>query len=511
VLGRDVEQLQLQADRSRDPELSGEPAGMTARGEESLDPEDWGAFRTLAHRMLDDMMDYQEGVRGRPVWQPFPDELRERLAEPIPRSPQPLAEVYREFTERVLPYPLGNIHPRFWGWVNGTGTPLAALAEMLAATMNANVGGRDHAAGFVEERVIDWWRELMGFPRGAGGLLVSGASMANLVGLAAARDARSGCEVRRLGLQASSTRMVFYASTEAHSSVQKALELLGLGQRCLRLIPVEREFRIDLKALRAAVAQDRRRGDLPACVVANAGTTNTGAIDDLAALAGICRAERLWLHVDGAFGALAALSPRLRPLLAGLEEADSLAFDLHKWMYLPYGVGCVLVRREEDQRAAFAVAPDYLEKTPRGVASGANYFSDLGPELSRGFRALKVWMSMKAHGVDKHARLIEQNVEQARYLARRVEESPSLEILAPAGLNVVCFRYAADLPETGLRKLNQEILMRLQESGVAVPSSTVVYGRFALRAAVTNHRSRREDFDVLVAEVERIGRELAGS
>ena len=461
----------------------------------------------MAHRALDDALDSLEDVRQRPAWRIYPEAVRRRLEEPVPRRPQPLEEVYREFSERVMPYPLGNCHPRFWGWVNGTGTPLAVMAEMLAAAMNANVGGRDHAAGFVEDRVMEWWRELMGFPSGAGGLLVSGASMANLAGLGAARNARVDWDVRRLGMRGGSTRPIFYASTETHSSVRRSLEILGLGHHALRRIPVGEDFRIDLAALRTAIRQDRSRGDRPVCVVGNAGTTNTGAVDDLAELAAICRAERLWLHVDGAFGALAVLSPRLRPLVLGLEEADSLAFDLHKWMYLPYGVGCVLARRDEDLRAAFALEHEYLQKMPRGVATGANYFSDLGPELSRGFRALKVWMSMKVHGVEKLGRLVEQNVEQARHLARRIEESRELELLAPVSLNVVCFRYRAGLPERVLDGLNREILMRIQESGVAVPSGTTLRGRFALRAAVTNHRSRREDFDVLVEEVVRHGRE----
>ncbi|MEA2603353.1 MAG: aromatic-L-amino-acid/L-tryptophan decarboxylase [Acidobacteriota bacterium] len=464
----------------------------------------------MAHRALDEALDSLEGIREQPAWRSFSEVLQRRLAQPIPRGPQPLEEVYRELLEVVLPYSLGNRHPRFWGWVNGTGTPLAVIAELLAAALNANVGGRDHAAGFVEERVVEWWRELMGFPLGTGGLLVSGASMANLVGLAAARNAQAGWDVRRLGLRGGSFRMIFYASAEAHASVRRALELLGIGHGCLRLIRTGEDFRIDLAALESAIRQDHVRGDRPACVVGTAGTTNTGAVDDLAGLAAICRAERLWLHVDGAFGALAVLSPSLRPLLAGLEAADSLAFDLHKWMYLPYGVGCVLARREGDLRSAFSLVPEYLEKMPRGVATGANHFSDLGPELSRGFRALKVWMALKVHGVEKHARLIEQNVAQAQYLAQRVESSPDLELLAPVSLNVVCFRFAADLPEEELSALNREILMRLQESGVAVPSGTVIRGRYALRAAVTNHRSRREDFDVLVEEVVRIGRELVG-
>jgi aromatic-L-amino-acid decarboxylase len=477
--------------------------------EETLDPQNWEAMRRLGHQMVDDMLDYLQTIRERPVWQPVPDEVKAKLDTPVPRTPQPPEEIYREFQKNVLPYNMGNVHPRFWGWVMGNGTPLGMLADMLAAAVNPNMGGGDHAGNYVEAEVLNWCKEMMGFPSDASGLLVSGGSMANLVGLTVARNKMADFDIRQEGLQNGRPKMVVYASTEAHSSIQKAVELLGLGSEALRKIRVNAEYQIDISALKAAILEDRKAGRLPFCLVGNAGTVNTGAFDDLETLAEISKQEGLWFHVDGAFGALARLSPGLVMQAAGLERADSLAFDLHKWMYMPFEVGCVLVRNEEDHRRAFSLTPDYLTHAERGLAAGKNWYSDYGVQLTRGFRALKAWMSLKEHGIEKYGRLIQQNVDQARYLARLVDDSGELERLAPVPLNIVCFRYRVEgYDEPALNRLNQELLIRLHESGVAVPSYTTLNGKYALRAAITNHRSRREDFDLLVREVERLGREL---
>jgi glutamate/tyrosine decarboxylase-like PLP-dependent enzyme len=479
------------------------------RDEESLDPESWDAMRALGHRMVDDMMGYLEQVRDRPAWQPVPDSAKAALERPLPRAPEGAEQAYADFVAHVLPYPLGNIHPRFWGWVIGTGTPLGALAEMLGATMNPNVGGGDHGANYVERQVLEWCRELFGFPAGASGILVSGGSMANLVGLAVARNEMAGYEVRRLGVAAAPAPFTLYGSSEMHSSVQKAVELLGFGSEALRLAPVNAAFEVDVGVLERMIAEDRAAGRRPVCIIGNAGTVNTGAIDDLARLADVAARERLWYHVDGAFGSLAVLDPELAPRLAGMERADSLAFDLHKWLYVPYEAGCTLVRRAAAHRDAFSLTPGYLAHAERGAAGGELWFSEYGIQLSRGFRALKVWMSFKEHGIDRYARLIRQNVEQARHLERLVDASPDLELLAPVTLNIVCFRYCGALrDEAALDALNRELLMQLHERGIAVPSNATLGGRFAIRVAITNHRSRREDFDLLVREVEAIGREL---
>lgn len=481
----------------------------TRPAELTLDPDDWGALRALGHRMVDDMMDYLEGVRNRPAWQPIPEDVRQTLQAPLPVDPTDPAKVYALFREAILPHPTGNIHPRFWGWVMGTGTPEGMLAEMLAAGMNPNLGGGDHVPVYVESQVLDWCKHMLGYPADASGLLVSGGSMANLVGLTVARNTRAAFPAREKGLRAGGHQLTLYSSKETHSSNLKAAELLGLGREALRLIRTDRQFRVDVEALEAAILADRAAGHQPFCVVGNAGTVNTGAFDDLQALADLCAREGLWFHVDGAFGALAALSPELKPLVAGMERADSVAFDMHKWMYMPIEIGCALVRREREHREAFSLTPDYLTHADRGLAGGASWFSDYGVQLSRGFRALKAWFSLMTHGVDRYRRLIEQNVEQAQFLAERVDAERELQRLAPAPLNIVCFRFLApNLDDHALNRLNEELLLRMHESGLAVPSSTTLDGRYALRVAITNHRSRREDFDLLVRETLRLGRDL---
>jgi glutamate/tyrosine decarboxylase-like PLP-dependent enzyme len=324
----------------------------------------------------------------------------------------------------------------------------------------------------------------------------------------------AGWDLREDGLQGAPDgqprqRLVVYGSTETHNWARKATELLGLGNRSFRRVPVDAEYRIDVGALTRMVREDRAAGMRPFCVIGTAGTVNTGATDDLAALADFCEAERLWFHVDGAFGALAYLAEELRPMLRGLERADSIGFDLHKWGSMPFECACVLVRDAEMHRAAFASTVSYLAPTARGVAAGGLPFTERGLELTRNFKALKVWMSLHANGADHHARIIAQNVRQAQTLAARVREHPSLELLAPAPLNVVCFRFVAPgMDDAALNRVNEEILLRLQERGLAVPSGTSLGGRYAIRVANVNHRSRSSDFDELVKNVVALGGEV---
>jgi len=459
---------------------------------------------------VDDVMEHLERVRERPIWQPVPDDTKAALRAPLPMEGQGPAAAYEDFRRDVFPNGMGNIHPRFWGWVIGTGTPFGALADLLASTMNPNVGGGDQGSNYVELQVLSWLKEMLGYPSDSSGLLVTGGSMANFVGLAVARNAKAEVDVAQEGVAAAPRRMTLYASTETHNSVRKAVSLLGLGRSALREIPVDGAFRIDVKALRRAIAEDRKAGFHPFCVVGNAGTVNTAAFDALPELADLCQAENLWYHVDGAFGALAALSPLLRPLVRAMDRADSLAFDLHKWMYMPYDVGCALVRWPEQHRATFVSPADYLAHLTRGLPAGPIWFSEYGVQLSRGFRALKVWMSLKEHGVSKYARLVEQNCEQAAYLKSLVEADPELTLMAPVSLNIVCFRFAPrGMEPAKLDEINEEILFALQESGTAVPSSTILDGRFALRVCICNHRTRRDDLELLVREVLQRGRAIA--
>jgi aromatic-L-amino-acid decarboxylase len=480
--------------------------------EETLDPDSWDEMRGLGHRMLDDMMDYLSSVRERPVWQPVPAEVKSRFSLPLPLEPSGLESVYEDFKHQILPYPTGNIHPRFWGWVMGTGTPLAMLAEMLAAGMNSWVGGFDQSATLVEEQVLSWLKEVLGFPEESSGVLTSGCTVANIIGLTVARHAKASFDVRKQGLQNHDhAPMVVYCSSEAHSWAQKAVELLGLGDESLRRVLVDSSFRIEISALRAAIRSDRKDGKAPFCVIGTAGTVNTGAVDPLRELAALCREEQLWFHIDGAFGALARLSPKGRNKITGLDLADSIAFDLHKWMYMPFEAGCVLVRDREAHRNAFALTPNYLSPQGRGLAPQAPEFADRGIDLARNFKALKIWFSIRTHGTLKFGRLIEQNIEQAHYLAALIEKEPHLELLAPVELNVVCFRFNRGFSdESELDRINEAILTRIQESGVAVPSGTRLSGRFAIRVAVTNHRSKKADFKLLANQVLRLGSDLQG-
>jgi glutamate/tyrosine decarboxylase-like PLP-dependent enzyme len=334
--------------------------------------------------------------------------------------------------------------------------------------------------------------------------------MANLLGLAGGRHAKAGYDVRREGMQGSPARMLVYGSSETHSWAAKAVDLMGLGQRSYRRIAVDSGFRIDLSALETQIERDRAAGHRPALLIANCGTVNTGAIDDLPALASLCRRHDLWFHVDGAFGALLRLAPRFSSLVRGLEQADSLAFDLHKWVYLPFEIGCVLVRDPALHTAAFRAEATYLQETEGGIMAGGLPFADRGIELTRGFRALRLWMSLQVHGTDAYAALIAQNMEQAAYLESLVRRTARLELMAPRPANVVCFRYRRPgLAEEAVSALNRRLAVALQESGLYIVSGTVLGGRSVLRAAITNHRSRMDDFTALAADCVRFGDRLS--
>jgi glutamate/tyrosine decarboxylase-like PLP-dependent enzyme len=451
--------------------------------------------------MLDDMVDFLRDVRARPAWRAPTPEARARLSAPLPTGPTPLAAVYDDFREAILPFATGNVHPAFFGWVHGTGTPTGMLAEMLAAGMNANVGGREHAAVYVERQVIGWCKELFGFPAGASGVLVTGTSVANLVAVVVARTARLGVEVRAHGLRGG-PQLVAYASRAVHGCVAKAMEIAGIGSDALRLVPLDAARRMDLGALGRAIADDRRAGATPFLVVGTAGTVEAGAVDDLAGIAAIAAAEGLWFHVDGAFGALARMSPELAPRLAGIERADSLAFDFHKWAHVPYDAGCVLVRDGALHRAAFVTEPAYLARLPRGTAAGAPWFADYGVDLSRGFRALKVWLTWREHGTEALGAAMAKNCRQAEALAAAIDGCADLERLAPVGLNIVCFRGRGEgLDEAALDRINEDVVADTQESGVAVPSTVRLDGRLAIRVNLTNHRTTMADLVRMLAFV----------
>lgn len=479
---------------------------LTSESSETLDPQDWDAIRAQGHRMLDDMIDYVANIRERPVWQPIPDGVRARFRGNLPRQPSDLDKVYREFTDFIVPYATGNVHPGFMGWVHGGGSAVGMLAEMLAAGLNANLGGRDHIPIDVERQIVEWTRQMFDFPSGASGIFVTGTSMANLMAVLVARTSALGRSVRQRGIGDDGARLTAYTSAAAHGCITRAIDIAGFGSDALRCIEFDRFHRIDVTALRARIAQDRKAGLKPFLVVGSAGTVDIGAIDDLRALSALCREEQLWFHVDGAYGALGILSPGLAPRLAGIESADSIALDFHKWGQVPYDAGFLLVRNGEQHREAFVAPASYLRRETRGLAAGSPWPCDLGPDLSRGFRALKTWFTLKTYGVEKLGAVIARTCALALYLEARILAEPRLELLAPVQLNIVCFRYRA----TDANKVNGDIVIDIQESGIAAPSTTMLDGQLAIRAAIVNHRTDTCDLDALLAAVIRFGTARTG-
>lgn len=466
---------------------------------ETLDPEDWQDFRLQSHRMLDDMLDYTEKLRNRPVWQTLPPEVRAVFQQPMPKEPGDLATTHEIFMKDVLPYAIGNAHPGFMGWVHGGGTPVGMMAEMLAAGLNANLGGREQIPVEVERQLLRWVRELFAFPDAASGLFVTGTSMANFISVLVARTAVLGTAARVDGLSAG---LVAYTSGSAHVSIAQAMDMAGIGTQALRKIAQNEQYQMDTTALERAIDEDVAAGLTPFMIAATAGTVDVGAIDALNEIADIARRFGIWFHVDGAYAALGMLSADIAPLLKGIERADSIAFDFHKWGQVPYDAGFVLVRDGELHRNTFASPAAYLQRETRGMAAGSPWPCDFGPDLSRSFRALKTWFTLQVYGSEKLGRVMSNTCALARYLRQRVEALPVLELLAPVALNIVCFRYL------GSDKINADIVVALQESGIVAPSTTMIKGHLAIRAAIVNHRTQRCDIDALIDAVLVLGAAL---
>lgn len=471
-----------------------------------LDPEDWNAFRDTCHQVVEEMVDRFRNSSSGPVWREIPDRVTRAFQEGLPGKGRPIPQLLTQVREDLLPYTLGNAHPRFYGWVNGAGTPVGALAEFLSGSMNANLGGRHHAPILVEEQVVSWMRDLFGFPKGSSGTLLSGTSMATVTGLAVARHWITAGTDRTAGLRGGEP-LVGYASEEGHHSIRDAFSLLGLGGHALRGVGLATDGSMDPARLEARIRDDLCDGRRPFVVVATAGSVTCGAIDDLRRIREICHRYGLWLHVDGAFGAAAILAPEIAPRLAGIDTADSLAMDFHKWFHVPYDAGCVLVRDGALHRSAFGGRPDYLTSLPAGPASGDRWPMDLGPEMSRGFRAFKVWFSLQALGSRAVGEAVARNCAQARSLADRVDREPGLERLAPADLNIVCFRYAPEgLDEEHRNDVNRRILLELHTRGLAVPSPIRRGERLGIRVCLCNHRTSHEDLEALVDHVLELAR-----
>lgn len=471
---------------------------------ENLDPVDWSEFRHASHAALDRMIDHLRSIRTRPVWQPTPRDALDKLDTPMPRSGRGIAEVLEEFDELIKPYATGNLHPAFMGWVHGAGTPAGMIAEMLAAGLNMNCGGRNHAGIEVEKQIARWMKEVFGFPDQASGLFVTGTSMANFIGLIVARNAALGQDLRGKGLSGA-PQLCAYASSGVHGCITRAMQMSGIGSDFLRLVPCDQSGAMHLDALQTLIERDRNSGLKPFLIVGTAGSVDIGAVDPLESIADISAANGLWFHVDGAFGALAMLSPELRPLIAGIERADSIGFDFHKWAHVPYDAGFLLVRDGKTHQRAFAAANAYLTRAESGLAAGDIWPCDLGPDLSRGFRALKVWFTLQVFGADVLGRCMEQNCRAAQYLEQRLRSSGKFSPVAPVKLNIVCLTVNSRDPGPD----NRRIVDALHVSGRAAPSITVLNGKPVIRCAIVNHRTTLGDIDRFVADLESTARELA--
>ncbi len=467
----------------------------------SLDPEDWDSLRAQGHRMLDDMLDNLQGLSQRPLWQAPSADQRLRYRAELPRGPAALEDLHAQFMADIAPYGSGNRHSGFMGWVQGGGTAVGMLAEMLAGGLDANLGGRDHMPIEVERQVIAWMAELFSFPANASGVFLTGTSTANLCAMLIARDKALGVQVRADGVR--DPGVVAYASKGVHACIVRAMDMTGLGTHRLRLIETDADARISLRALETAIAADCANGMKPFIIVGSAGTVDVGAIDDLDGLADIAAREGCTFHVDGALGALGVLAAEIAPKLKGIERADSLALDFHKLGQVPYDAGFLLVRDPEAHKRTFSYgeAP-YLRHAERGLAGGEWWPCDYGPDLSRGFRALKVWFTLKTYGLDALGGVIAQTCALARELAARVEAHPELELMAPVGFNIVCFGYRGGD--------NAAIAADLQEAGRVAPSTTTLNGRTAIRAAIINHRTTADDVEALLEGVLARGRARAG-
>ena len=462
-------------------------------------------IRAMGRAVLERVAAYYETLAARPVVVPSSSEaIRARLDEPMPKAGADFATLLDTFDQVIAQFSRHNGHPRFFGYVSSPGTPVTAVGSMLAASLNANLTcWRSAPAGTELEHVtINWLKEMLGYPAEAGGLFTSGGSMANFAALAAARSAKAPADVVLDGAAAAGKRMCVYVSREGHFSIRKAAGLLGLGEANVRDVQTNASLQIDLTDLERLVEQDLAAGHLPFCVVANAGTTGTGAFDPIGKLADFAKRHGLWLHVDAAYGGFAALAPSAGHFFERIAEADSVALDPHKWLYLPVGCGCVLYRDPAWARAAFGHDAEYTRRI--GLERDEAFaFWDYGPELSRPFRALDLWLLIKYAGSERLAEAIEQNIACAKYFESLVAASDDFEMLAPVELSIFCFRYVPKGYDGDLNALNERLLVEVQRGGSTYLSNARIGERFALRGCVLNYRTTLRDMEMVLEDVRR--------
>jgi aromatic-L-amino-acid decarboxylase len=493
--------------------LNGEEENMSQERvkpiEETLDPADWESMRALGHRMVDDMLIYLQNIRSESTGFPTQKAI-EDICVPLTQDGEGEEKVYEVFQQSILPYTVTATRPRFWALVVGTGSPYGMFTEMLRAGMNS-AQEAFLAESYVHKQVISWIKEMIGFPEEAGGVLVGGGSEANFTGLAVARNAKAKVDMKAEGVQGLGRRMTLYCSDETHHCLERSVELLGLGNEALRWIPTDNDCSIRLDALKKAIDDDRKHNNHPFCIIGCAGTVNSGAFDDLNALADLAEAENMWFHVDGAFGAWVKISETHRYLADGMERADSLAVDLHKWMCMPYSIGCTLVKDRLAHYSTFVYGHEakYLQSALDQREDQVTNPHNLALALSRDFTSLKAYMLLRAYGKKKYAKLVQQNIDQMSYLAELIRKEPDMEITAPVVSNAVCFRYKPKgLTELEVEKLNKTIFDELNQVSFMMISDTTIKGKYMLRACNVNHRSQKQDFEFLVNEVKKIGLQL---
>ena len=476
---------------------------------------DGGKFRLLGHQLVEQIAQLLESVPTRPVTpNESPSAIREALDlnGPLPDSGTDPVALLADLPRLLFDHSLFNAHPRFFGYITAPPAPIGILGEFLASALNANVGAwtLSPAATEVERQTVRWIAELIGFPAGCGGLLVSGGNMANIVCLLAARAAGAGWDVRKSGVSGDGRHpLALYASSETHTWVQKAADMAGLGTDAIRWIATDSDLRMDVAALERAIDADRADGRTPFLVVGNGGSVSTGAVDPLHEISVVCRGRNLWFHVDGAYGGFAAAVPEAPEALRGLRQADSVAVDPHKWLSAPLEAGCALVRDPERLRAAFAYHPPYYH-----FSEQASNFVDSGPQNSRGFRALKVWLALRQAGARGYRQMIADDIRLARVMAEAVRAHPELELITQE-LSITTFRYVPEAlrsaggeGERYVDELNEALLDAVQRGGEAFVSNAIVHGRYALRACLVNFHTNREDVEAVPAIVVAQGRRL---
>ncbi len=474
-------------------------------------------FRKLGHRLVDQIAEFLDGVRDRPVTRDSsPAAIRKLLgSDELPAHGTPASELFEEVSDLLFDHSLLNGHPRFWGYITSSPAPIGALADLLASTVNPNVGAAilSPIASEIEAQTVRWIADLIGFPRNCGGLLVSGGNMANFVGFLAATKAKAPWNLKDDGFRSSGKRLVAYVSAETHTWIDKAAELFGLGRNSVRFIPVDSAQKMDPVALESQINTDVASGYHPFFVVGAAGTVGTGAVDPLQAIAQICRKYDLWFHVDGAYGAPAAMLPDADEDLLALSQADSIALDPHKWLYIPLEAGCTLVRDPRHLVDAFSHHPAYYNFTGGDDDPQINYH-EYGPQNSRGFRALKVWLALRQVGREGYVKMISDDIALSESLFRAAESHTEIEA-GTQNLSITTFRFVPEELDPTAEKnrqyiddLNREILNQLQRGGEAFVSNAIVEGSYFLRACIVNFRTTLTDVKALLDIVARIGRRI---